>query len=82
MLAYALMHRKYRELNEFKLENTDTLIWVFTILRLQGITTIVIAASVPGEWVRSESYQYLLLVCLSLVKRFKRIPWTRRAHKQ
>ena len=49
------------------------------MLGLSGVSSIVIAATVPDDWVTLAGNQYFLLLLLVLVKRFKRIPWARPA---
>lgn len=77
MFVYALKQRDRLDLNDAELDNANTRIWVFSILALSGVVSIVIAATVPGEWVRLAGYQYALLLFLLPVKRFKRLPWAR-----
>ena len=50
-------------------------LWVFSILGLSGVLSIVIASTVPGEWVVLAGYQYFLLFLLAPVRRFNRVPW-------
>ena len=79
MFAYVLKQREFLDLNDSELRNANAYIWVFSILGLSGVLSIVIAATVPGEWVVLAGYQYFLLFLLAPVRRFKRVPWARPA---
>ena len=81
MFAYALKRQDRLDLNDAELENANTQIWVFSILGLSGVLSIVIAVAMPGGWVKLAGYQYSLLVFLALVKRYKRIPWAQPAKR-
>ena len=77
MFAYVLKQRDRLDLNDRELRNANAYIWVFSILGLSGVLSIVIAATVPGEWVVLAGYQYFLLFLLAPMRRFKRVPWAR-----
>ncbi len=81
MFAYTLRHRDRLDLNDAELNNANRFIWVFSMLGLSGLSSIVIATTVPDDWVTLAGNQYFLLLLLVLVKRFKRIPWARPAKK-
>ena len=77
MFAYVLKRPDRLDLNDAELDNANTHISFFSILGLSGVFSIVLAATVPGEWVKLAGYQYFLLFFLALVRRFRRIPWGR-----
>ena len=79
MFAYALKQAQRLDLNDAELDNANTYIWIFSILGLSGILSIVIAATVPGGWVKLAGYQYSLLFLLVFLRQFKQLPWVRRA---
>jgi len=79
MFAYVLKQPERLDLNDAERDNANTYIWVFSILGLSGVLSIVIAATAPGEWVKLAGYQYSLLFLLALTKRFKRLRWGRPA---
>lgn len=77
MFVYSLKQRTRLDLNDDELANANNHIWVFSILGLSGILSIVIAFAVSSEWVKLAGYQYFLLLLLVFVKRFRRLPWAR-----
>ena len=78
MFVYALKKQDDLDVNEAELDNANTYIWVFATLGFAGISSIVIATFVPGEWVKLAGYQYFLLVLLVFWRLFKKITRTRR----
>ena len=71
MFAYVLTQREDLDLNEAELTNAKTFIWVFSIVSLSGISSMVIASFTSGEWVALAGYQYAFLFILLFVNRFK-----------
>ena len=79
MFAYALKRAQQLELNDAELNNANTYIWIFSVLGLSGILSIIIAAIAPEGWVKLAGYQYSLLFLLAFVRQFKQLPWVGRA---
>ena len=78
MFVYTLKKQDDLDLNDTELDNANVYIWVFASLGFAGISSIAIATSVPGAWVKLAGYEYFLLALLVFVRPFKKTTWTQR----
>ena len=72
LFAYALTQARQLALNDTEINNARGYILAFSIVGGSGILSIVLAATVPGGWIRLAGYQYSLLFLLPLVIYFRK----------